>query len=137
MTGGNGPHYTDVAGMNSQSFVVCGSSGFWVLPCFLGAQPPNPRHLPLWTNGMKNAAGVPLGASGRGGYAGPAVVEDIALGESTPSAGATRGIGDVIVHGGIASLISCCWRKAKNARGPGTASPVFAWCRFKKYPKTG
>jgi len=42
---------------------------------------------------MKNAPGVLLGASGRGGYAGPAVVEDMALGESTPSAGATRGMG--------------------------------------------
>ena len=41
----------------------------------------------------------------------------------------SSGRGDAIAGGGIALLLSCCWRKAKNARGPGTASPVFAGCR--------
>jgi len=47
----------------------------------------------------------------------------------------SSGMGDAIAGGGIALLLSCCWRKAKNARGPGTASPVVACCRSQRTRK--
>jgi len=84
-----------------------------------GLCPPNPRHLPLWTNGMKKAPGLPLGASGRAPRRGTAALEKRALPASTPSAVPARRD----------------WRKAKNTRGPPTASPIVACCRSQSIRK--
>ena len=80
------------------SRLIFGPAGFRVPPCLLGALPPNPRHLPLWANGMKNAPGLPLGANDRGRYARTAAVENRTLLASSPSAAAVVVVGWGLPH---------------------------------------
>jgi len=141
----------------AQYLVFWGSSGFCVLfrlglegfgsgsagctsrlASLLGALPPNPRHLALWANSMRNALGLSLAVDRRCRHSGGAAVEDRALPAGHPE---RRGSP---VAWAMPSLWRrrlapepCCWRKAENARGPGTASPVIGHCATQKCAKTG
>ena len=62
--------------MRTTQPVLSSSSGSSVLPCLLGAPPPNPRDFSLWANGMRSVLDVLVGANGRRRYMGRTAVED-------------------------------------------------------------
>ena len=81
--------------------------------CDGGAAPP-PRHLSLWANSRSRRGSRPaqrLAAQSRVRSVFPCSY----LGRGHPA--------PLPVH-----ALPCCWYKAKNARGPGTASPVVECC---------
>jgi len=54
----------------------CGSSGSCMLPCLLGALPPDPRHLTLWANSMKKKCSTTGAPNRRRGCSSRAAAED-------------------------------------------------------------